>query len=112
VSSHLLAEVAQVVDRVVIVAAGRLMTETEVAALTGSRVLVRVDQPSAMSAALAAVGVAHETLTDGAISVDGTDPAEVGAIAQRAGVTVAELSRQSAGETLEAMFLAATGGVR
>lgn len=112
VSSHLLAEVAQVVDRVVIVAGGRLVTEKEVATVTGSRVLVRVDQPSAMSAALAAVGVDHEILGDGAISVAGTDPGEVGAIAQRAGVTVTELSRQSAGETLEAMFLAATGGAR
>ncbi len=112
VSSHLLAEVAQVVDRVVIVAGGRLVTETEVATLTGSRVLVRVDQPSAMSSALAAVGVDHEILGDGAISVPGTDPGEVGAIAQRAGVTVTELSRQSAGETLEAMYLAATGGAR
>jgi ABC-2 type transport system ATP-binding protein len=112
VSSHLLAEVAQVVDRVVIVAAGRLVTESDVAALTGRRVLVRVDQPSAMSAALAAGGVGHEVLRDGAISVSEADPAAVGAIAQRAGVTVTELSRQSAGETLEAMFLAATGGAR
>lgn len=112
VSSHLLAEVAQVVDRVVIVAGGRLVTETAVATLTGSRVLVRVDQPSAMSSALAAVGVDYEILGDGAISVPGTDPGEVGTIAQRAGVTVTELSRQSAGETLEAVYLAATGGAR
>jgi len=112
VSSHLLAEVAQVVDRVVIIAAGRLVTETEVAALTGTRVLIRIDQPSAMIAALADLGLDHEVLEDGAISVAGADPAEVGAIARRAGVTVTELSRQSAGKTLEAMFLAATGGPR
>jgi ABC-2 type transport system ATP-binding protein len=112
VSSHLLAEVAQVVDRVVIVAAGRLITETEVAALAGRRVLVRVDQPSAMIAALAAGGIDHEALGDGALWVTDADPAHVGALAQRAGVTITELSRPSAGDSLEAMFLAATGAAR
>ena len=101
VSSHLLAEVAQVVDRVVIIAAGRLVNEADVAELTDRAVLVRVDRPSAMTAALSAAGVDHDLLPDGAISVADADPAEVGAIAQRAGVTVTELSRQSAGETLE-----------
>jgi ABC-2 type transport system ATP-binding protein len=112
VSSHQLAELAQVVDRVVIIASGRLVTETEVAALTTNRVLVRVDLPAAMTAALAAADVVHEVLADGAISVVGLDPAAVGTVAQRAGVAIRELSRQSAGETLEAMFLAATGGAR
>ncbi len=112
VSSHVLAEVAQVVDRVVIIAAGQLVTETDLDALTGTRVLVRSNQPSAMIAALVAVGARYETLGDGAISVTGVDTAEVGAIAQGAGVTLTELSRQSAGETLEAMFLAATGDSR
>jgi ABC-2 type transport system ATP-binding protein len=112
VSSHLLAEVAQVVDRVVIITAGRLVIETDVAALTATRVLVRVDRPSSMCAALAAAAVEHEALGDGAISIIGADPAEVGALARRAGVTISELGRQSTGETLEALFLAATGAGR
>jgi ABC-2 type transport system ATP-binding protein len=62
-----------------------------------------------MCAALAAAGVDYETLADGAIAVTDSDPAQVGAVALRAGVTIFELSRQSAGETLEALFLAATG---
>jgi hypothetical protein len=49
-------------------------------------------------------------LADGAISIVGRDAAEVGAMAAAAGVTVTELSRLSAGQTLEAMFLAVAGG--
>ena len=110
VSSHLLAEVAQVVDRVVIIRDGALVSETDIADLQAQRVIVRVDRTDAMLDALRAAGVDHDLLIDGAISIAGWDTADVGALAARTGVTVIELSRQSAGETLEAMFLAATGG--
>ena len=109
VSSHLLAEVAQVVDRVVIIRDGTLITETDIADMTPNRVTVRVDRTDPMLSALRAAGADHDLLADGAISVAGRDTAEIGGIAARAGVTVTELSRPSAGETLEAMFLAATG---
>jgi ABC-2 type transport system ATP-binding protein len=108
VSSHLLAEVAQVVDRVVIINHGRLVTQLDVDAITNQRVRLRVDDAVAMRAALASAGIEHEALADGAITVSGADPAAIGTLAQRAGVTVTELSRQSPGETLEAMFLTAT----
>jgi len=110
VASHLLAEVAQVVDRVVIIRGGRLVAETDIAELTAKRATVRVDRADPMLRALLAAGVEHELLVNGAISIAGRDTAEIGAIAARAGVTVTELSRRSAGETLEAMFLAVTGG--
>jgi hypothetical protein len=63
-----------------------------------------------MVTALRSAGVEHELLPDGALCVAGRDTAEIGGIAARAGATVTELSRRSAGETLEAMFLAATRG--
>ncbi len=110
VSSHLLAEVAQVVDRVVIIRDGTLVAETDIADLTANRVTVRVDRTDPMLSALRVGGVDHDLLADGAISIAGRDTAEIGGIAARAGVTVTELSRRSAGETLEAMFLAVTGG--
>ena len=110
VSSHLLAEVAQVVDRVVIVAAGRLVSETDVAELTSGRILVRADDLEALCAALRRAGIDFEALGDGALAVSSGDPAAVGALARDAGVTLSELNRQSAGERLESMFLAATGG--
>jgi ABC-2 type transport system ATP-binding protein len=110
VSSHLLAEVAQVVDRVVIIRDGALVIETAVADLPAGRVTVRVDRTDAMLSALLAAGVDHELLASGTISIAGRDTAEIGAIAAQAGVTVTELSTLSAGETLEEMFLAVTGG--
>lgn len=110
VSSHLLAEVAQVVDRVVIIRGGALVAETDIADLASQQVTVRVDRRDAMLLALGAAGVEHRLLGDGGIAIAGRDPSDVGGIAARAGVTVTELSRQSAGETLEAMFLAATTG--
>lgn len=108
VSSHLLAEIAQVVDHVVVIRDGALVSETDLADLTGA-VTVRVDRLEPMLCALRAAGVDH-VVTDGAISVPGGDAAEVGAIAARAGVTVTELGRRSPGDILEAMFLALTRG--
>ena len=111
VSSHVLAEVAQVVDRVVIIRAGLLIEEVELDVLAAA-VTVRVDQSGPLLERLRREGVEHEVLPDGAISVVGRAPADVGAIASRAGVTVTELSRRSPGEALEKMFLAARGGSR
>jgi ABC-2 type transport system ATP-binding protein len=109
VSSHVLAEVAQIVDRVVVIRGGTLVAETDLARLTDG-VTVRVDRVEPLAAALRAEGVAHDVLPDGAIAIAGHDPASIGALAARAGVIVTELSRRSPGETLEAMFLAVTGG--
>ena len=110
VASHVLAEVGQVVDRVVIIRAGTLVAETDIADLTASRVTVRVDRIDPMLTALRAAGADHQVLADGAITVIGRDTTEIGSIAARAGVTVTELSKQSAGDSLEAMFLDVIGG--
>ena len=106
----MLAEVAQAVDRVVIIRDGRLVAEKEIADLTASRVTVRVDRVDPMLTALRAASADHELLTDGAIAILGRDTAEIGGLAARAGVTVTELTKPGAGETLEAMFLDLTGG--
>jgi ABC-2 type transport system ATP-binding protein len=109
VSSHLLTELAQVADRVVVIRDGRLVAETDVTSLAGA-VTVRVDRPDAMLAALHAAGVAHELRADGAISVPGCEPAEVGRIAADASVAVTELARSTMGDSLEALFFTATRG--
>ncbi len=111
VSSHLLTEVAQVVDRVVVIRDGRLVAETDIGDLTEA-VTVRVDRPEPMVAALRAAGVDFELRDDGAITIVGQDPADVGRLAADATVTVTELSRVTPGDTLEAMFFAVTGGTR
>jgi ABC-2 type transport system ATP-binding protein len=110
VASHVLAEIGQVVDRVVIIRAGRLIAETDIAELTARRLTVRVDHIKPMLIALHAAGADYELLADGAIAVTGRDTAEIGGIAAAAGVTVTELSKSSAGDSLEAMFLEVIGG--
>jgi len=110
VASHQLAEIAQVVDRVVIIRDGRLGAETDIADLPAARVTVRVDRTEPLLGALGAAGVDHELLADGAIAVADRAPDEVGALAARAGVTVTELGRSRTGEALEALFLDLTGG--
>lgn len=108
VSSHVLAEMAQVVDRVIVIRDGALVADTDIADLT-DRVTVRVDRIEPMLEALRAERTEHEVLGDGTISIVGREIADVGGIAAAAGVTVMELSRVGAGQTLEAMFLAVTG---
>jgi ABC-2 type transport system ATP-binding protein len=110
VASHVLAEIGQVVDRVVIIRAGKLVAETDIDHPRTSRVTVRVDRVDCMLSALRAQGADHELLADGAIAITGRDTTEIGGIAARAGVTVTELSKRSAGDNLEAMFLEVIGG--
>ena len=109
VSSHLLAELAQVVDRVVVLREGRLVAESDLQDLADA-VIVRVDRPDTMSDALRSAGVAYDHRPDGAIRIPGADAATVGRIAAEASVAVTELTRTSVGDALEAMFLAATVG--
>jgi ABC-2 type transport system ATP-binding protein len=110
VASHVLAEIGQVVDRVVIISGGSLVAETDIADLTASRVTVRVDRTGPMLRALRATGADHELLVDGSIAITGSDTAEIGGIAARAGVTVTELRQASTADRLEAMFLDVIGG--
>jgi ABC-2 type transport system ATP-binding protein len=110
VASHVLAEIGQVVDRVVIIRAGKLVAEADVADLATSHITVRVDRVDPMVIALHAAGADYELLADGAIAVTGRETAEIGGIAGRAGVTVTELSKSSVGDGLEALFLDMIGG--
>ena len=110
VASHVLSEIGQVVDRVVIIRAGKLVAEGDVADLATSHITVRVDRVDPMVIALHAAGADYELLADGAIAVTGRETAEIGGIAGRAGVTVTELSKSSVGDGLEAMFLDVIGG--
>jgi ABC-2 type transport system ATP-binding protein len=113
VSSHVLSEVQQTVDDVVIVSAGRLVRQSSLAELEGSAaVLVRTPTPDALVAALAAQDLSAVPALDaddpgpGVLRVATDDPATVGGIAFRAGVELHELTRQ--GSDLEKIFLSLT----
>jgi ABC-2 type transport system ATP-binding protein len=112
ISSHVLSEVQQTVDDVVIVARGRLIRQASLAELddpTTRRVLVRTPTPDALHAALSAAHLPPaEPDEAGQWRVSGTTPAAIGAAAFAGGVELHELS--AAASDLEHIFLELTNG--
>jgi ABC-2 type transport system ATP-binding protein len=109
VSSHLLAEVAQTVDEVVIIARGRLVTQSSLAELTQRAipgVRVRTPQVEALRQALTDKGVAAELQdADTVVALDATAET-VGLIAAGAGVVIYEMAAERL--DLEDVFLELT----
>jgi ABC-2 type transport system ATP-binding protein len=109
VSSHVLAEVAQTVDHVLIVAKGRLVIESPLAELTsrvGGSVRVRSPQSSVLEEALRHEGLEVSATADGALLVSGAPIERVGEIAASAVVVLHELV--TTGASLEEIFLELT----
>ncbi len=113
VSSHLLSEMQQLADDVVIVAAGRLIRQGPVDEVLGSmgaaiQVRVRTPDPGRLTAALAAYNPGITPMPDGALLVTGMDAASVGHAAFAASVELHELAGERA--DLEQVFLQLTAG--
>jgi ABC-2 type transport system ATP-binding protein len=109
VSSHVLAEVAQTVDQVLIINHGRLVVESSLQALTagaGGTVRVRTPRPDQLLLALEGEHL-EVTRRDDALHVRGADRERVGEIAFAAGIPVHELVAE--GSSLEEVFLQLTG---
>lgn len=108
VSSHVLAEVAQAVDRVVIVNEGRVVHQADVpAATSGVSLGVRCADPSRLAELVRQVGgTVHRKR--GMLVIDGMNQMEVGHLAAAAGIAVFELAPWSDSETLEELFLRLT----
>jgi ABC-2 type transport system ATP-binding protein len=106
VSSHVLAEVAQTVDSVVIINRGRLVIGAPLAELTarlGSAVRVRSPQLAELEQALEAASIHAETDGAGVLHVHGSTSDRVGEIAATAGIVLHELAPESS--SLEEVFL-------
>ena len=114
VSSHVLAEMAQTVDHVVVISHGRLVAEGSLEELTGkaeSPVWVRSPDAERLHAALIARdGVTAEKGEAGVgwLAVRGASLEDVGTTAAENGIVVYELYRPR--QSLEAAFLELTGG--
>jgi ABC-2 type transport system ATP-binding protein len=109
VSSHVLAEVAQTVDQVVIIARGRLVTQSTLAALTARTdqlVRVRTPQAATLRPLLAAQGIQADL--DGAdqLIATGTTTEAVGRAAAAAGIVIYEMGAERS--NLEDVFLQLT----
>ncbi|WP_425558369.1 ABC transporter ATP-binding protein [Cryptosporangium japonicum] len=110
VSSHLLSEVEQTVDDVVIIAAGRSVRQARVAELKAeAQSGVRVRTPHADRLATALRGAEMRAGAEpGVLLVEGVPAAEIGRVALAAGVELHELTPLQS--DLQELFLALTDG--
>ena len=112
ISSHVLSEVQQTVDRVVILARGRMVREGTLSDLETHReasTVVRTPSPDALAAAVAPLGGKLTAAESGAYEILGLDASSVGEAACRAQVPLHEL--RPGGASLEEIFLELTAGV-
>jgi ABC-2 type transport system ATP-binding protein len=110
VSSHLLAEVAQTVDQVVIIDRGRLVAQSSVDALTAGAertVRVRTPQPERLRDLLVARGASVTLDGPDGLVVGGATTEQVGQAAAAGGVVLHEMRFDRS--NLEDVFLALTG---
>ena len=106
ISSHMLAEVEQTVDDVVIIANGKLIRQGAISDLPTEHVsTVRTSEPQQLIAALTTAGL-QATAADGSIQVIGRDLVRIGDIALRAGLPIHELRANE--NDLEKLFFELT----
>jgi len=112
ISSHLLAEVQQTVDALLIISRGRLVFQGGIEDLADpDEYATVVDSPDreALSRLLDERGIAYQLLRNG-FTIRHHDPIEIGALAASSGVALSNL--QSKGASLEDIFLELVSGVR
>lgn len=111
VSSHLLAEVQQTVDRIVIIAGGKLVREGTIAELADpARASVHLRSPNAaaLHQELIGRGAQVETLATDELAVRGMPIAEIGHLAFTSGAELHEL--RTATTDLEEIYFRLTAG--
>jgi ABC-2 type transport system ATP-binding protein len=109
ISSHVLAEVAQTVDEVVIIHRGKLVRQAamgEVEAMAAGSTMVRSPHADRLVALLAEGGIEATATAEGYVSVL-APPERVGEIAAEHGIVLHELTVERA--SLEEIFLELTG---
>jgi ABC-2 type transport system ATP-binding protein len=112
-SSHLMSEMAQTAEHLVVVGRGRLIADTTVAEIVGqasrdAMVLVRTSQADELARVLRRDGVTVQPRSDDGLEVRGLSGAQIGEIALREQIVVHELTPQRA--SLEQAFMSLTGG--
>ena len=111
VSSHVLSEMAQTVNDVVVIHKGRVVRQGPVSELTATArgaTIVRSPEAEKLASALRAAGAEVTAFEDGALNVEGMRAAAVGDAALAAGVPVHQLYETQA--SLEDVFFELTGG--
>ncbi|MHB8334484.1 MAG: ABC transporter ATP-binding protein [Acidimicrobiales bacterium] len=106
VSSHLMSEMAQSADEIIVIGRGRFITQGTVDELTASAdgtVLVRSADNTALRRLLEAAGTTVDSANDGTMTVRGSNAESVGTAALAAGIAIFELTPQRA--SLEEVFM-------
>jgi len=103
VSSHLLAEIEQLADDVVIIDEGRLVTSGSLEALRQTASLVRTPRPTELANVIRSAGGTVEQRDEGTLVVRGMSTDQIGERAFDAGHVLHELSPY--GASLEDQFL-------
>lgn len=110
VSSHLMGEMAQTADHLIVIGQGRLIADTSVSELMraagGGTVLVRANDPGALARGLSAAGAAVREGLESALVVSGMTAADIGKLAAYHGLVLTELTPQRA--SLEDAFMELT----
>ena len=111
-SSHLMAEMAQTAEHLVVIGRGRLIADTSVAefvqrASSGAAVRVVSQQATALRDALAAKQARVDSVERGVLEVHGLSGQEIGEIALAEKIVLAELTPMSL--SLEQAFMRLTG---
>jgi len=111
VSSHLMSEMAQTADRLVIIGRGRLIADTTTAELiessTRKDVLVRSPRAGELAELMTARGATITKEDDGGLAVTGLDAPTIGDLAASRGIAVHALIPRAA--SLEDAYLDLTG---
>jgi ABC-2 type transport system ATP-binding protein len=111
VSSHLMSEMAQTADRLIVIGRGRLIADTTtdqlIASSTRSDVLVRSPRATDLAGLIKARGGTVTPADDGGLAVTGLDAPAIGDLAAEHGIAVHALIPR--GATLEEAYLDLTG---
>jgi ABC-2 type transport system ATP-binding protein len=111
VSSHLMSEMAQTADRLIVIGRGRLIADTTTAQLiessTRKDVLVRSPRAAELADLIKARGATIKPEDGGALAVTGLDAPAIGDVAAEHGIALHALIPRSA--SLEEAYLDLTG---
>ncbi|MEU3419283.1 ATP-binding cassette domain-containing protein [Streptomyces murinus] len=112
VSSHLMSEMAQTADHLIVIGQGRLLADTSMADFirrhARSYVRVRSPQRERLLDALHEAGVTAVEAADGALEAEGDKAEQIGELAAGHGIVLHELSPRQA--SLEEAFMRLTAG--